>query len=137
MAELFRSNPVLRRRDFFTGRPMTAEGWRDVTWIRPDGQEMTEADWRDHENRVLGMLILGRATDDVDERGRATFGDTLFFLLNGGARSRLYTLPRFERPGIWEELLNTARPGRREVKLPTVNLTAHSTILLRQRRVGG
>jgi hypothetical protein len=36
-----------------------------------------------------------------------------------------------ERPGIWEELLNTAHPGRRLVKGPTVNLTAHSTILLR------
>jgi glycogen operon protein len=137
MAELFRSNPVLRRRDFFTGRQMTPDGWRDVTWVRPDGEEMTEADWRNAENRTLGMLILGRATDDIDERGRAVFGDTVLLLVNGGARSRSYTLPRFERPGVWEELLNTARSGRREVKLPTVNLTAHSTILLRHRRVSG
>ncbi len=128
---IFKSNPILRRRDFFTGRPVGPGGTADVTWVRPDGAEMTEADWAERENRTLGMLLQGRATDDVDERGRTIFGETVLLLLNGGARSRLYTLPRAERPGAWEELLNTAHPGRRLVKLPTVNLTAHSTILLR------
>ncbi len=134
LVRIFKANPILRRRDFFTGEPVTSGGTRDLTWVRPDGGEMTEDDWRDPENRTLGMLLLGRATDDIDERGRVIFGDTLLLLLNGGVRSKLYTLPRMERPGAWEELLNTARPGGRPVKIPTVNLTAHSTILLRYRQ---
>ena len=41
-------------------------------------------------------------------------------------------LPRIEWPGAWEELLNTAHAlGARPVHGQTVNLTAHSTILLR------
>ncbi len=103
-----------------------------MTWIRSDGAEMTEAEWSDDELRSIGMLLSGRATDEVDERGRRVHGDTILFLLNGGNRSRLFTLPWVEWPGFWEELLNTARPhGTRRVEGPVVNLTAHSVILLR------
>jgi len=93
---------------------------------------MTEAEWSDGELRSIGMLLSGRATDEVDQRGRHVYGDTILLLLNGGNRSRPYTLPRVEWPGIWEELLNTARPpGARRVHGSMVNLTAHSVILLR------
>jgi glycogen operon protein len=128
---IFRSNPVLRRRSFFTGRPLAGDGVKDLTWVRPAGGEMADEDWGDAENRILGMLIHGRATDEVDERGRPVFGDTLLLLLNGGWRSRAFTLPVLERPGLWQETMNTARPGERLVRKPFVNLTAHSVILLR------
>jgi glycogen operon protein len=129
---IVKANPILRRRGFLTGDAVTPGGTKDVTWIRPDGSELTEGDWRDLEQRSIGMLLLGRAADEVDERGRRAYGDSLLLLMNGGTRSKLYTLPRLESPGIWEELLNTARPTTlRRVTGPTVNLTAHSTILLR------
>jgi glycogen operon protein len=130
--EIFRSNPVLRRRSFFTGRPMSPAGGKDITWIRPDGQEMGEEDWRDADNQLLGMLIHGRATDEVDERGRPVFGDTVLLLLNGGNRSRLFRLPQTHGPGVWQELVNTARQGpSRTVKAEGLNLVAHSLMLLR------
>ena len=106
-------------------------GAKDLTWVRPDGQEMTDREWGDAENRILGMLIHGHATDEVDERRRPVYGETLLLLLNGGWRSRVFALPRLERPGTWEEMLNTARAGSRFVRKPTVNLTAHSVTLLR------
>ena len=131
---IFKGNPVLRRRDFLTGDPPPGSQEKDVTWIRPDGEEMKEDDWSDAENRTIGMLLLGRAADEVDGRGRTARGDTLLLLLNAGTRSRSYTLPRVSEPGRWEELLNTARPGpwSRVVRTPTVNLTAHSSLLLRR-----
>ncbi|HZU80383.1 MAG TPA: glycogen debranching protein GlgX, partial [Acidimicrobiales bacterium] len=54
LVEIVKGNPVLRRRDFFTGEPMTPGGLRDVTWVRPDGAEMRDEDWADRENRTLG-----------------------------------------------------------------------------------
>jgi isoamylase len=128
-----RRNPVLRRRTFFTGRPMAANGAKDLMWVRADGGEMADADWRDPENRVLGMLVQGRATDDINERGRPVYGDTVLLLLNGGARSRAFLLPRIEMAGTWQEVVNTARPGTppRVVRGDRVNLVAHSLILLR------
>ena len=35
---------------------------------------MTDAEWSDPGNHVLGMLIRGEATDEVDERGPAASG---------------------------------------------------------------
>jgi glycogen operon protein len=132
LIRIFNDNPVLRHRDFFDGQPFTPGGTKDVTWIRHDGNEMTEAEWSDGELRSIGMLLSGRATDEIDQRGRLVYGDTILLFLNGGNRSRPYALPRVEWPGIWEELLNTARaPGARRVQGSLVNLTAHSVILLR------
>jgi glycogen operon protein len=129
--EIFRSNPVLRRRSFFSGT-LDGGGRKDVMWIRADGAELTDEDWADPENRVLGMLIPGRATDERDERGRRIRGDTVLLLLNGGNRSRKVTLPRVEGGGIWHEILQTANPGpARAIRREAINLRAHSLVLLR------
>jgi glycogen operon protein len=125
-----RANPVLRRRRFFRGATV-AEGVKDVTWLRPDGREMAAGDWNDAGGHVLGMLIHGWATDERDERGRRVRGDTLLFLVNGGPRSRAFTLPRLEGPGAWQHEIDTARPGSRTVRNGAINLVAHSLVLLR------
>jgi glycogen operon protein len=125
-----RSNPVFRRRRFFAGNLLSESGGKDVSWIRPDGQEMVLADWHDPKGRVLGMLIYGDASDEVDERGRPNRGETLMLLLNGGPRSRYFQLPTMHEAGTWHEIVNTARPGTRNVKGNGVNLVAHSLILL-------
>ena len=67
--KICRRTPCLRRRSFFSGM-LDGGRQKDVTWLRPDGAEMTDDDWSDPENHVLGMLIPGRATDERDERGR-------------------------------------------------------------------
>jgi glycogen operon protein len=125
------TNPVLRRRTFFRGHAIVPSGVKDLSWLRPDGNEMAEADWENARTHVLGMLVHGRATDERDERGRLAVGETVLFLLNGGSRSRRFALPALAEPGTWIEILNTARPGSRSVKTGAVNLVAHSLILFR------
>jgi glycogen operon protein len=128
------ANPVLRRRNFFRHQPDHPGGVKDLTWLRHDGNEMTEADWADPANHVLGMLILGEATDEIDERGRRLVGEAILLLTNGGARSRPFTLPQLESPGAWVEVLNTAHPSPRVVRQGKVSLVAHSLMLLRHER---
>jgi len=129
VSRIFREEPVLRRRSFFNGAPVAGRE-KDVTWVRPDGEEMNDGDWQNPENRVLGMLMPGRATDETDARGRPIHGRTLLLLLNSGSRSRSYTLPKQTRPGTWRELVNTARPRQtRTIRRPAVNLVAHSLAL--------
>ncbi|HWB42937.1 MAG TPA: glycogen debranching protein GlgX, partial [Gemmatimonadales bacterium] len=120
------ANPVLRRRNYFRHEPAHPGGAKDLTWLRPDGKEMTEADWTDSSNHVLGMLILGEATDELDERGRRPMGEVILLLTNGGARSRPFTLPIMESPGVWTEILNTAHPVPRAVRQGKVSVVAHS-----------
>ena len=125
-----RENPAFRRRRFFAGDPVADHGTKDVSWIRPDGREMTVAEWHDPKNRVLGMLVHGDASDEVDERGRPNRGDTLLLLVNGGNRGCPFTLPTLPEPGVWHEVLSTTRPGGREVRKESVVLTSHSLLLL-------
>ncbi len=125
-----RSNPVFRRRRFFAGNPTTDRGLKDVQWVRPDGREMTDEDWRNPKNRVLGMLIHGAASDDVDERGRPNMGQTLLLLLNSSNRARQFRLPDVPERGYWHELVNTAQPTHRIPKGTTLNVAPHSLVLL-------
>ncbi len=127
-------NPVFRRRRFFAGGPVTEAGAKDVSWIRPDGQEMTHEDWHEEKNRVLGMLIHGEASDEVDERGRANRGHTLLLLVNGGSRSRFFQLPTRPPNGRWREIVNTSRASSRVLRGGGLNLTGHTLILLRHER---
>jgi len=130
---VMQSNPILRRRAFFTGDTVPGGDTKDVTWVRADGQEMTEQDWSDPDLHSIGMLLPGRATDEIDTRGRSYAGDSLLILLNAGTRSRSYTLPSMELAGLWVEELNTVQPGPwgRVIRNEVVSLTAHSTLLLR------
>jgi glycogen operon protein len=128
---LRRENPVFRRRRFFAGDPVASHGAKDVSWVRPDGGEMTVEEWHDPGNRVLGMLVHGDASDEVDERGRPNRGETLLLLLNGGRRTCSFVLPELPEPGLWREILSSARRGGgRDVRKPAVVLPSHCLILL-------
>ena len=90
-----------------------------------------DADFANQSLQVLGMLLHGGASDDMDDRGQPVGGDTLLVLLNGGRRSRTFSLPNIETSGTWYEVVNTAQPSDRFIKTATIKLMAHSVILLR------
>ena len=125
------THAVLRRRHFFRGEPTSKGGGKDLSWIRPDGQEMTNGDWQTAENHSLGMLIYGDATDETDDRGRPIKGETLLLLLNGGASETTFAMPVIEGNGIWAEMVDTARRELRVTSSGRVKLDPYSLILLR------
>jgi isoamylase len=122
---------VLRRRHFFSGEPTFKGGPKDLCWLRPDGQEMTEADWHDWNRDVLGMLIYGEATDETDDRGRPIKGETLLLALNSGDQSITFNMPHIEGPGIWAELVDTADRELRVISSSAVDVAPSSLVLLR------
>ena len=125
------ANAVLRRRTFFGGEPVDSSKLKDLTWLRPDGAEMTEADWADGERRSIGMLMYSGATDEVDDRGRPIRGDTLLWLLNASSKAVTFTLPKLADQGSWHELVDTFRGAPRAVRGEFVSVSAHSSVLVR------
>jgi isoamylase len=127
-----KSNPVFRRHRFFAGDPVSEKGFKDVMWLRSDGAEMTIDDWGNGRNHLLGMLIPGDASDDVDERGRPNRGQTLLLLLNASNRARHFTMPSIPGPvsGHWQEVINTAQQTHRVPKGGGINVAPHSLVLL-------
>ncbi len=133
LLKIYRDNPVLRRRRFFSNMRAPGKAEKDVTWLRSDAAEMTTDDWRNPHNHVLGMLIPAYAADEQDCKGRRAQGETLLLLLNGGSRSQHFALPEVSEPGTWVELLNTAKPASQLKRRSGLNLPAHSLILLAHR----
>jgi glycogen operon protein len=135
-----RENPVFRRRRFFQGNPVPGSDVKDVSWIGPDGTELTESGWNNPQNHILGMLVPAHASDESDLRGRPLQTDslssrTLLLLLNASARARRFSLPQIVGKGGWRELLNSAEPGKRKRRSLNVSLSPYSTILLCHERV--
>ncbi|HEU4994233.1 MAG TPA: glycogen debranching protein GlgX [Gemmatimonadaceae bacterium] len=125
------AHPVLRRRHFFRGESVNEKGEKDVTWIRPDGGELTEQDWTDEDAEVLGMLMSGDAADDVNDRGQPVHDDTLLLILSNSSNDVVFDLPMLAHRGIWAELLNTARSELTVLNEQCVRLLPFSLALLR------
>jgi glycogen operon protein len=125
------THAVLRRRHFFRGEPTIKGGGKDLSWIRPDGQEMTGDDWQNGNNHALGMLIYGDATDETDDRGRPIKGETLLLVLNGGDEAVTFAMPAIEGNGIWADMIDTARRELHVVAEGSVKVDPFSLLLLR------
>ncbi|HWS55889.1 MAG TPA: glycogen debranching protein GlgX, partial [Pyrinomonadaceae bacterium] len=117
LIRIFRRHPVLRRRKFFHGRPVRGAEIKDISWFRPDGEEMSESDWRNAQQRSLAVRLAGDAIEEVDERGRRITDDTLLILLNAHQRGVSFLMPA-HRPGVnWEQVIDTREGhGRRRTR---------------------
>ncbi|MHB1534713.1 MAG: glycogen debranching protein GlgX [Acidimicrobiales bacterium] len=139
---LRRAHPVFRRRRFFQGRPVrpatTGRGGAkaanpatvpDIGWFRPDGDEMTDADWEVGYARSLGVFLNGRDIPDPDEHGRRVVDDLFYLVFNGWEQDLDFTLPPTGWAPTWRVELDTsdARPTR----APRPNLEAGAVIPVR------
>jgi glycogen operon protein len=76
--------------------PGLEEGVRDVCWLRPDGQEMGEADWHAHDPKVLAMVL-------ADAQGRRAI-----VFVNGAPEDVTFALPEPLAALQWTDLFSTA-----------------------------
>jgi glycogen operon protein len=109
LLDVRRRHPGLRRRQFFTGKPVGGSPLRDVTWLREDGNEMTHEAWSTSWVRCFGMLLDG-TTNEIDEDGRLVSDDVLLVLLNAYAEPLPFRLPRTKHSDRWQLVFDTARP---------------------------
>ncbi len=107
--KLWKSQPVLQRRQFFQGREIRGREVRDVLWLTPQGREMTDYDWHAGYVRCLGMRLEGQMHDEIDDRGRHITGDTLLVLMNSHHETIPFRLPDHEDDEFWQPLLDTAQ----------------------------
>lgn len=84
---------------------------RDVTWLAPDGEEMTPEQWDDGHTRSLGVLLDGRAQPTGIRRSGADA--TLLILLNAHHEGVAFQLPEVAQGVAWVCLADTARPDER------------------------
>ena len=93
LVALRRSDPVLRRRNFFSGQAVHGSGRKDIAWFLPSGREVGDREWFDEGQRSLGMILNGDEIPDRDPRGRRIRGGTLMVLLHAGQDEIAWTIP--------------------------------------------
>jgi isoamylase len=143
LVELRREHPNLHRRKFFQDRsinPGTSQRRvnghqeQDITWLRPDGGEMTEEEWNAGWVRCIGFRLNGRTLDDVNGVGQPIRDDTYMILLNPHHEPIKFYMPRKEGTA-WQVLLDAGDPAREKPIVgpgDSYELMAHSSAVLQE-----
>jgi isoamylase len=136
---LRRQHPLFRRRTFFQGRRI--KGMKDIIWLKPDGQEMSDEEWDQSFARCLGMYLAGQVLDEEDSCGRRLADENFLVLLNADGSDIDFVLPDFSATAGWELILDTASGSDQQIS-PFIaagegcTVSAHSLMLLVQRTKG-
>jgi isoamylase len=132
-------HPNLHRRKFFQDRSIRHSDVKDIMWVRPDGEEMTDEEWTQGWVRCLGLMLNGETLDHVDEKGEAIIDNTFLLLLNCHHEPIKFFVPPGPQNVCWEVVVDTTRPdleiGGEQVDCGTaVELVRQSLVLLREQR---
>jgi glycogen operon protein len=99
---LRKEHPVFRRRRFFKGQTLRGADIKDITWLAPEGREMTDEEWNSSFARSLGLQIAGLL------EGRPEFDDDFILLLNAHHEDVPFVLPEVPDDARWEAVIDTA-----------------------------
>ena len=111
LIQIRNAHPVFERRRFFQGRPIRGSAIKDIVWIKPDGGEMTDAEWQQAYARCLGVYLSGDGLAERDERGRAIAGYSFLVLFNAHHEKIPFVLPSPVAGVRWLTVMDTAHEG--------------------------
>ena len=140
LIRLRKRHPSFRRRHFFQGRHIKGADVKDITWLSPNGKEMSDEEWRTSFARCLGLFLAGNAIEEFDEKGRLIKDENLLLLLNADHNDIAFILPSEPAFARWETLVDTSfsngkRPdGRFYSSRQAYPLQARSLVLLVQQK---
>ncbi|HET6229719.1 MAG TPA: glycogen debranching protein GlgX [Longimicrobiaceae bacterium] len=114
VARLRREHPIFRRRRFFKGREIRGSEVKDITWLRPDGREMTDQEWNSGFVKCFGMALGGDAIEEFDDQGRQVRDDSFLLLLNSDGAAMSFTIPASRTEDEWVIVFDTNQPELEE-----------------------
>jgi glycogen operon protein len=98
LIRLRRDIPLLRMRDYVHGRRETQDGAIRLSWLRPDGYDMTDNDWS--EARAFSVVLSERSGDGGYSR--------VAILFNSSDESCTFHLPQRDDARLWNTLFCSA-----------------------------
>ncbi|HET9388233.1 MAG TPA: glycogen debranching protein GlgX [Steroidobacteraceae bacterium] len=109
--ELRRRHPVFSRRRFLQEAAINPEGLKEIVWLTPEGNEMTETEWNQHFARCLGIYLAGTAIERRDRRGKPVTDNNFLLLFNAHHEAIPFVLPQFLTDKAWWTVLDTSADG--------------------------
>ena len=98
-------------------------------WFGSTGEPLADEDWRDANDRVLGIGWRGWR-GWRGRRGRRRKAAAFLVYMNAGEEARWVELPALESATRWRERLNTAVPESARILESRFELPVQATIVL-------
>ncbi|MBD0276645.1 MAG: glycogen debranching protein GlgX [Flavisolibacter sp.] len=103
-----RNHPVFCRRRWFKGQPIKGIGLEDIVWFQPNGEEMTEENWKLDLAKSLGVFLNGRGLRSVGPKGEHIVDDSFYVIFNASELQLPFILPPEKFGGRWLKVIDTA-----------------------------
>lgn len=137
VTRLRRKHPVFRRRRFLKGQPVRSGGEvRDIAWLTPTGQQMTEQDWDNDFGKSIAVFLNGQALPEPDRRGERIVDDSFLLCFNAHDHEVNFVMPHDDYAQEWTVELDTTVPSGVAERVVTdgeeIALPARSVLILRK-----
>lgn len=110
LIKLRKEHRVFRRKRYYTGKKIGDSSLKDITWITPEGLEMSSADWNKPYAQSLSALISGAlSVAFCNEDGRFYPDNHFFIILNAFHDGIEWLLPEMDKDTVWNLILDTSR----------------------------
>ena len=112
LVDLRKQHPVFRRRRFFRGSADHGgtSDLHDIVWLRVDGTEMVEEDWKTGYARTLAVFLNGDAIVEPGPLGQRVRDDHFILLFNAHSEPVDFRVSDIAEGVRWIEAVNTDLP---------------------------
>ena len=112
VVDLRKQHPVFRRRRFFRGSADHGgqSDLHDIVWLRVDGTEMVEDDWKTGYARTLAVFFNGDAIFEPGPLGQRVRDDHFILLFNAHSEPVDFKISGVAEGVRWLEAVNTDLP---------------------------
>jgi isoamylase len=128
-------HPAFRRRKFLVGEKINDSALKDIQWIRPDGVEITDKEWKAPDIKTLGFILSGDAIDEYNEKGEIRRDDTFLVWMNFHHEKVSCSIPSISVEAVWDVVISTVEGIKTFEALrfsggDTIDLHARSIVVL-------
>ncbi len=110
LAALRTRSRAFRRNDYLLGKPLAPGRPKDITWLRPDGREMTAKDWSEPKSASIALRLDGGVVEGTE--ADAVGCESFLVVLNRERGGRSLTRPPRELGETWRVVLDTSEVPR-------------------------
>ena len=114
------------------GRPIRGDIAKDILWLQPNGEEMTDEVWDEGDAHALAVRIAGNAADLLDDSGQPVRDNSVLMLFNSSEDPVEFKLPQNDnRSTTWSRLLDSADPEMTSITVRgTYKVQGHGVAVL-------
>lgn len=107
LIQIRNNHRVFHRRNFFYGEKIRGST-KDILWLMPTGQEMTDEEWSKDFAKCLGLYFNGSDLKEKDRFNRQISDNNFIWLLNASHVEIPFYFPEVAKTQKWLSLFDTA-----------------------------